>query len=150
MEKIYPTSYLEKLLPMTTFYEKKNISEATQKIFQCGYAGGGKMYRRIVFPIYNLNNQIHGFSGRTVIEGDNIPKWKHMGRKTDWVYPHNLAHDNIEESGEVIIVESIGDCLALYEAGFKNVLMLAGLDIFIKIMSYLNSFDLDKNYCINE
>ena len=113
MEKIYPESYLEKLLPMKTFYEKRGISAKTQSVFKCGYAGGGKMYRRIVFPIYDLNNQIHGFSGRTIVEGDNIPKWKHMGRKTNWIYPHHLSHNNIEESSEVILVESIGDCMAL-------------------------------------
>jgi hypothetical protein len=144
MEKIYPKSFLQKLLPMRTFYEKRGISEKTQKIFECGYAGGGKMYRRIVFPIYNLNNEIHGFSGRTVIDGDNIPKWKHMGRKTNWIYPHHLAHSHIEKSREVILVESIGDCMALYEAGFNNVLMLAGLGISSKIMSYLNTFNLNK------
>ena len=144
MEKIYPDSYLEKLLPMKTFYEKKGISSETQAVFKCGYAGGGKMYRRIVFPIYDLNNQIHGFSGRTVVEGDNIPKWKHMGRKTNWIYPHHISHNNIEESEEVILVESIGDCMALYEAGFKNVLMLAGLDISNKMISYLNTFNLKR------
>ena len=144
MEKIYPESYLEKLLPMKTFYEKRGISAKTQSVFKCGYAGGGKMYRRIVFPIYDLNNQIHGFSGRTIVEGDNIPKWKHMGRKTNWIYPHHLSHNNIEESSEVILVETIGDCMALYEAGFKNVLMLAGLDISNKMISYLNTFNLER------
>ena len=127
-----------------TYIANKPKEEKTQKIFQCGYAGGGKMYRRIVFPIYDLDNQIHGFSGRTVIEGDNIPKWKHMGRKTNWVYPNHLAHEYIDKSGEVILVESIGDCMALYEAGFKNVLMLAGLDISNKMISYLNAFNLER------
>ena len=144
MEKVYPESQLTKLLPMHNFYEKKGISKETQKLFKCGYAGGGKMYRRIVFPIYNLDNQIHGFSGRTIVNGDNIPKWKHMGRKTNWIYPHHLSHNNIDESGEVILVESIGDCMALYEAGFKNVLMLAGLDISNKMISYLNTFNLNR------
>ena len=144
MEKIYPESYLNKLLPMKTFYEKRGISSKTQDDFKCGYAGGGKMYRRIVFPIYDLDNQIHGFSGRTITNGDNIPKWKHMGRKTNWIYPHHLSHDNIEKSAEVILVESIGDCMALYEAGFKNVLMLAGLDISNKMISYLNTFNLER------
>lgn len=142
MEKIYPESHLQKLLPMFSFYEKKGISEKIQKKFKCGYAGGGKMYRRIVFPIYDLNNQIHGFSGRTVIEDNGTPKWKHMGRKTNWVYPHHLSHSCIEEKKEVILVESIGDCMALYEAGYENVLMLAGLDVSAKLISYLNSFDL--------
>mgnify|MGYP001066812881 FL=1 len=144
MEKIYPESYLEKLLPMKTFYEKRGVSSNTQDKFKCGYAGGGKMYRRIVFPIYDLDGQIHGFSGRSVTNDEHIPKWKHMGRKTNWVYPHHLSHSNIEDKEEVILVESIGDCMALYEAGHDNVLMLAGLDISAKIISYLNSFDLKR------
>ena len=144
MEKIYPESYLEKLLPMKTFYEKRGVSSNTQDKFKCGYAGGGKMYRRIVFPIYDLDGQIHGFSGRSVTNDEHIPKWKHMGRKTNWVYPHHLSHSNIEDKKEVILVESIGDCMALYEAGHDNVLMLAGLDISAKIISYLNSFDLKR------
>lgn len=144
MEKIYPESYLEKLLPMKTFYEKRGISTKTQIKFKCGYAGGGKMYRRMVFPIYDLDNQIHGFSGRSVVDYDNVPKWKHMGRKTNWIYPHHLSHKTIEEKQEVILVESIGDCMALYEAGFENVLMLAGLDISAKMISYLNTFDLNR------
>ena len=144
MEKIYPESYLEKLLPMKTFYEKRGVSSNTQDKFKCGYAGGGKMYRRIVFPIYDLDGQIHGFSGRSVTNDEHIPKWKHMGRKTNWIYPHHLSHSNIEDKEEVILVESIGDCMALYEAGHDNVLMLAGLDISAKIISYLNSFDLKR------
>jgi len=144
MEKIYPESHLSKLLPMRTFYEKKGISGSIQSVFKCGYAGGGKMYRRIVFPIYDLNNQIHGFSGRSIIEGESIPKWKHMGRKTNWVYPHHISSDVIEKSGEVILVESIGDCLALHEAGFKNVLVTFGLDASSKLISYLNAFELDR------
>ena len=144
MEKIYPESYLEKLLPMKTFYEKRGISNKTQIKFKCGYAGGGKMHRRMVFPIYDLDNQIHGFSGRSVVDYDNVPKWKHMGRKTNWIYPHHLSHNTIEEKQEVILVESIGDCMALYEVGFENVLMLAGLDISAKMISYLNTFDLNR------
>lgn len=140
METVYPESHLEKLLPIRTFYEKKSISPETQKTFKCGYAGNGKMYRRMVFPIYNLNGQIHGFSGRTITEGDNIPKWKHMGRKTDWIYPNHLA----EIDNEVVLVESIGDCLALHEVGFKNVLVAFGLDISSKLMSYINTFPLKR------
>jgi DNA primase len=144
MEKIYPESYLDKLLPMKTFYEKRGISSEVQSKFKCGYAGGGKMYRRMVFPIYDLDNQIHGFSGRSVTDDERVPKWKHMGRKSGWVYPHQLSSPAIEEAGEVILVESIGDCLALYENGFENVLVTFGLDASPKMISYLNSFNLNR------
>lgn len=144
MEKIYPESHLEKLLPMKTFYEKRGISAGVQTEFKCGYAGGGKMYRRIVFPIYNLDGQIHGFSGRSITNDEHIPKWKHMGKKSSWVYPHQLSSSAIEDTEEVILVESIGDCLALHENGFKNVLVTFGLDASPTMISYLNSFNLKK------
>jgi hypothetical protein len=143
MEKIYPESHLDKLLPMTTFYEKRGISAETQKEFKCGYAGGGKMYRRVVFPIYNLDGQIHGFSGRSIVDDDKSPKWKHMGRKSGWVYPNHICEDSISQTKSVILVESIGDCLALHESGYKNVLVTFGLDASAKLVSYLNGFDLD-------
>ena len=144
MEKIYTESMLEKLLPIRKFYLKRNISEKTQELFKCGYSCSGKMYRRIVFPVYNSYNQIHGFSGRIVNDDNKAPKWKHIGRKSSWIFPHHISKDFIEEKKEVILVESIGDCLALYESGFKNVLVTFGLDISPTLLSYLNSFDLDR------
>lgn len=144
MEKIYPKSILEKLLPIRTFYENKKISEKVQSKFQCGYSGNGKMYRRIVFPIFDLDGQIHGFSGRSVANDSNAPKWKHIGRRSNWIYPHHLSSESIEEKGEVILVESIGDCLALYQQGYENVLVTFGLDISAKLLSYLNSFNLTR------
>jgi len=150
MEKIYPKEYLQELLPITEFYEKKKIQISVQKEFDCGYAGSGKMYRRIVFPIYNLDGQIHGFSGRTVATqkdsstGIQPPKWKHIGKKHNWIYPHHISRDHISEKKEVILVESIGDCLALNQSGYKNVLVTFGLTASSKLISYLNAFDLDR------
>jgi len=145
MEKIYPESMLKKLLPIRNFYLERNISEEIQGLFECGYSGSGKMYRRIVFPIYNLENRIHGFSGRSVRDSDGkTPKWIHIGRKNNFIYPFHLSKDEIEAKKEVIIVESIGDCLALYERGYKNVLVNFGLDIPDKMLTYLNSFELER------
>lgn len=144
MEKIYPKEMLEKLLPIRNFYENRKISAETQKEFDCGYCGNGKMYRRMVFPIFNLDKQIHGFSGRLVSEDANSPKWKHIGKKNNWIYPNHLSARHIEEKREVILVESIGDCLALYESGYKNVLVTFGLDISASLISFLNSFELSR------
>ena len=150
-EKIFEDSLLDNLLPHYKFYNDKGISDTTLKPFKGGLATRGQMYQRFVFPIYNENNQIHGFSGRLVISDQNKPKWKHMGRKTSWVYPFYLRQEgemsvqaDIMSQGEVFLVESIGDMLALYEHGVKNVIVIFGLDVSSKIACTLSTLNLNK------
>lgn len=153
MEKIYPESLLNNLLPHLDFYSKKNLSQDTLNFYKCGYATSGQLFRRIVFPIYNSLGQIHGFSGRAIFwkEDSEFPKWKHVGRRADWVYPMYIKRngsleikEDIEKRRSVIIVESIGDSMALFENGYKNSIVTFGLGISSKISSALVSFDLDK------
>lgn len=150
MEKIYPESILSELLPHLDFYEKSGISKDTMHFYKCGYATGGQLFRRIVFPIYNETCQIHGFSGRAVFwnKDSEFPKWKHVGKRANWIYPLHLKRNNIlevkesiEEKKSVIIVESIGDSMALFEHGFKNNLVTFGLGISSKLSSTLVALD---------
>lgn len=145
MEKIYPDDCLKKLFPNYDFYNKKSISETTQKMYKCGLASAGKMYRRVVFPIYNSNNQIYGFSGRRVDNNEESPKWKHIGLKNNWIYPAMIP-DFPEIMDEVILVESIGDSMALTENGFTNNLVTFGLDCSSSLMNFLISKNLRTIY----
>ena len=151
MEKIYDESLLEDLFPHYSFYKQKGISDNILKFLKGGLATKGHMYQRFVFPIYNAHGQIHGFSGRDMSKRDNVPKWKHLGRKTKWVYPYYIegkkgfpVQDAIEKERSVIIVESIGDLLNLFEHGFYNVLVSFGLDISPKLLCHLVSLDVDR------
>jgi hypothetical protein len=66
----------------------------------------------------------------------NRPKWKHLGRKKNWIYPLYVdprCKEQIENKNSVIIVESIGDMLALRERGHFNVLPCFGLSISNKL-----------------
>jgi len=150
MEKIYPESSLQKLFPNYNFYSKREISEPTQQAFQTGLAGVGKMYRRMVFPVYNEHNQIIGFSGRKVDDNNNYPKWKHLGRRNNWVYPALNGKTGVDKEiklkQEVILVESIGDALALYEQGIKNVLVMFGLSVNNNIINYLSGYAIRHIY----
>ena len=131
MEEIYPPEQLNKFLPHYKCYSNKGISPSLLKKLKCGLATEGQMYQRFVFPIYNEHGQIHGFAGRDMANNPNRPKWKHIGKKTRWVYPlyiHQGTGESISEKG-VILVESIGDMLNLIEHGFNNVLVIFGLDI---------------------
>lgn len=149
MDKIYQEDCLKRLFPNYSFYKRKGISEATQELYKCGLASHGQMYQRIVFPIYNSDGQIFGFSGRKINDANEAPKWKHIGTKTRWIYPAFVPREKtvdqiIEEKREVILVESIGDSLALAEEGYFHSLVTFGLDCSPSLVNYLCSKDIDK------
>lgn len=149
MDKIYPKECLNRLFPNFSLYKKRGISEETQKLYQCGLAGNGQMYQRIVFPIYNSDGDIFGFSGRKINDNNEAPKWKHIGTKTKWVYPAFVPREQtvdslIDEKKEVILVESIGDSLALTEEGYAHNLVTFGLDCSPALLNYLCSKDLHR------
>lgn len=140
-KKIYPPEVLLKLLPHLEYFIEKGISKETLKAFEVGLAHSGKLNRRYCFPIYNSQKQIIGFTGRWYQSSvpKNIPKWKHIGRKKEWVWPLQLCKEYIETQREVILVESPACVLHLWEAGIKNVLCLFGTDIGSGIVKYLLS-----------
>lgn len=146
-EKSYDKSCLKRLLPHHDFYLNKNISLNTLEKYRCGLSTSGKMYQRVVFPIFRQDGMIHGFSGRKVTVDDNKPKWLHLGRCSDWFYPFfsvNECMQSIIDSKQVIIVESIGDSLSLFDNGYKNNLVSFGLNISPKFISKLGSLGLEK------
>lgn len=151
MEKIYEESMLEDLFPHYDFYNQKGIKTETLVSLKGGLATQGQMYQRFVFPIYNSDGKIHGFSGRDMGQRENAPKWKHLGRKTNWIYPYFVPKsdslnipNSIEQSRSVIIVESIGDLLNLHQHNFHNVLVSFGLSISPKLLCHLISLDIDR------
>ena len=148
MEKIYPDSVLDDLFPHYDFYNKKGISDPVLSSLRGGLATKGQMYQRFVFPIYNSAQKIHGFSGRDMSSRECVPKWKHIGRKSSWIYPYfvksgsqSLTSEAISENKRVFIVESIGDLLSLRQNGYYNVLVSFGLDLSPKLICHLISLD---------
>lgn len=133
----YPLSILNRLLPSYQFYFEKGISIETLKLFKCGLAKSGKLYERIVFPIFNdLADKIIGFAGRDVTNKSPI-KWKLINPKKEWSYPFHLNAQVLRETSQVVLVESIGDMLSLWEAGVKNSLVLFGVELTPGVMSKL-------------
>ena len=151
MEETYPEEALDRLLPHYKFYNSKGISDETLKFYKCGLATTGAMNNRYVFPIYNGVGKICGFSGRDASNSPNRTKWKHMGRKTSWSYPLYLGSnsklevlEDIDRKKEVILIESIGDSMALFQNGYKNNLVTFGLDASPKLMTTLITLNPEK------
>jgi hypothetical protein len=148
MPRTYPHSCLERLLPNYSFYEKRGISRDIQRKYKIGYATEGKMYQRMVFPIYDEDGQIIGFSGRHIDykEDGNAPKWKHLGEKQTWLYPYALpslpaAKEKIDSGAKIMLVESIGDSMVLSEHGLENHLVTFGLGCSPAMQAFLLSKD---------
>jgi DNA primase len=130
-------------MPWYTFYKNRGISEQTIKDFGGGVKTYGKLNNRFVFPIYQ-GEKIVGLAGRDLYTNSQRPKWKILGRKANFVYPYKLTLSDIESSRCVILVESIGDALSLYEAGIKNFLVLFGLSVSKPVTLTLIKSNVDK------
>ena len=128
-----------------SYWNKRGINNETLSQFKGGVGKAGKMKNRYVFPIFDIKNNIIGFSGRDITNLSKI-KWKHLGEKNDFVYPLFLNSQAIEAQKEVILVESIGDMLSLYQAGIKNVLVTFGTSLSLGILNYLLKMDVKKIY----
>jgi len=127
------------------YWNDRGITNETICPFQGGVAKAGKMKNRYVFPIFDPNNNIIGFSGRDITNLSKI-KWKHLGEKNDFLYPLFLNSESIQNQKEVVLVESIGDMLSLYQTGIKNVLVTFGTSLSLGILNYLLKIDIKKIY----
>jgi hypothetical protein len=147
MEEVYDEAMLDRLLPHYKFYNNKGISTKTLLELKGGLATAGQLNQRFVFPIFNSFNQVHGFSGRDMANkpNSNRPKWKHIGKKKNWIYPlysSSSTAEAIDSTKTVILVESIGDVLSLKENNFHNCLSAFGLDLSSKLICALVSMSL--------
>jgi hypothetical protein len=143
--KSFDINILDRLENRHDYWINRNITQETICQFKGGVAHAGKMKNRYVFPIFNLKNSIIGFSGRDVTNISKI-KWKHLGEKSDFLYPLFLNHSILQEQREIILVESVGDMLNLWQSGIKNVLVTFGTSLSLPILNHMLKVDIKKIY----
>ena len=150
-QKTFDREMLLKLKKDHSYWINRGIPEDVVSQFEGGVASSGKMAGRYVFPIFNKYDQIVGFSGRDILGRSEVPKWKHIGNKSFWCFPAKLTLKAIKSKKEVFIVESIGDALALYNAGIDNFIVSFGLEISTAIINFLLKVDVNKiRICFND
>jgi 5S rRNA maturation endonuclease (ribonuclease M5) len=132
------------LLPVHDYWVNRGISVNTLTSFKGGLVKEGRMKDRYCFPIFNSKEEIIGLSGRLVVQNDKAPKWKHLGEKTEWKFPLFLNFPLLKDKKEVILVESIGDGLSLWECGIQNFIVTFGVDISISLLNLLLALDPNK------
>src|SRR5579859_5226648 len=105
---------------------------------EAGATGGNsapmysKFRNRVMFPIANENGKVIAFTGRTLAKDAKAgPKYLNSPEtaiysKSRVLYNLDRAKEAIRKLGYVIIVEGQMDCIAVYAAGFHNVVASSG------------------------
>jgi hypothetical protein len=146
--KCYSPEVLLKLVKDHGFWNKRSISNETMEAFEGGILQEGRMKGRYVFPIFDKERQLIGVAGRDILNRSEkiCPKWKLVGDKINWKYPLQVNLKILSESKSVILIESIGDMLALWEAGIKNTIVTFGLNLNTGILNTLLILNPSKIY----
>lgn len=144
--KNFSLDYIGMISQLTSnYWLKRGISEKTLKPFRSVVCNDGIMKKRYVFPIISHeNDKIIGFTGRDLTFNSKRPKWKHIGNKSFWAYPLFINKQSILSKKQIILVESIGDCLALFECGITNVIVMFGISLNKKLLVEILKLDPDK------
>lgn len=144
-----PRAFLDDIVKNHSYWNGRGISSETMDIFEGGIMQSGGLKNRYVFPIFNSVGKLIGLSGRATSANPKI-KWKHKGAKSDWLYPLKYNSKFIHKANKVILVESIGDMLSLWEAGVRNTVVTFGLDINKSIINLFLRNDFKRVYiCFN-
>ncbi len=88
---------------------------------------------RIVFPIYNIKDEIIGFGGRT-IDDQVMPKYLNIREnivfnKSNCLYGINWSKESIKSKGFAIFVEGYFDVLKMHINGIENTIAPMGTAI---------------------
>ena len=139
-------SIFTNLIEDNSYWNSRGVSDDTLKVFNGGVIEAGRMSGRYIFPIYNYKKELVGISGRDITPNpsDRRPKWKHLGDKSTWKYPVQVNNKIIRDKQEVILIESIGDMLSMWDAGVKNVIVTFGLQVSSDVLNYLLRVDAKK------
>lgn len=99
-----------------------------------GVTEGGRVYDRfggrLIFPIWNLSGHVIGFGGR-VLEPGAQPKYVNSPEspfyhKSKVLYGLNFSRNEMDKTGEVVLVEGYMDLVSLWQAGIRNAVAVSG------------------------
>ncbi len=131
------------------FFLDRGISEETLTYYGAALSQGGALYGRILFKIRDEKGKLVGVAGRDALNRiekyADFPKWLNKGMKSKWVYPAFPKNiEAIKKTGQIVIVESVGDMLKLSDCGIHQLLCNFGLSLSPSRLSHCIRFNPSK------
>lgn len=119
---------------LTNILKKKGYND--KELIDSGLVGNGDnglhdiYYNRIMFPLYDLNGKVVGYSGRIYDMKDTSKyintKETAIFKKGELLYNYHKAKDDARKQGKIIVMEGFMDVIAAYKVGIKNVVATMG------------------------
>ena len=128
-----------------SYWIDRGVNKKTLQLFEGGVMQEGKMKNRFVFPIFDGRNNLIGITGRDT-SGISKIKWKHLGNTSQWSYPLKQNKSLLIKSKEIILIESVGDMLSLWEAGIRNSIVTFGISLNSHMIALLLKLNPNKIY----
>ena len=122
-------------------FQDKQIVEAGLGSYSKKGGVVDRFRQRLMFPIWNLQGKIVGFTGRVLDEKDspkylNTPATKVFDKGKIW-YGWHLAKGEIREAGKVIVCEGQMDVISCHQFGYTNTICSSGTAITGYQLNYL-------------
>lgn len=89
--------------------------------------------KRIIFPLYNPNGMVNGFSGR-IYNGENINKYLNtketpIFKKGEMLFNYHRVRDEVRRDKFVILMEGFMAVIRAYTIGIKNCIATMGTSL---------------------
>src|SRR3990167_3686636 len=141
----------------------KNCGYSDNEIVEAGLAvkrndGSGiydRFRSRIIFPIFDLNGQVVGFTGRIFGIDDkesakyiNTPQTE-IYDKSRILYGLNKAKIDIKQADQCVLVEGNMDALMSHQAGIKNVVASSGTALTPSHLVLLHRYTTNLGFCFD-
>ena len=142
---------------LTNILQKKGYNE--KEMVDSGLIGNGTnglhdiYYNRIMFPLYDLNGQVVGYSGRIYDSNDTAKyvntKETAIFKKGELLYNYHKAKEEARKIGKIIVMEGFMDVIALYKAGIKNTVAIMGTALTSQHLKMLKRLSNDIVLCLD-
>jgi len=141
----------------------KNCGYSEDEIVEAGLAikrndGSGiydRFRSRITFPIFDLNGQVVGFTGR-IFESDDKEAAKYINTPQTRIYDKgrilyglNKAKMDIKQADQCVLVEGNMDALMSHQAGVKNVVASSGTALTPGHLTLLHRYTTNLGFCFD-
>lgn len=112
-------------------HKREDVEKAGLAVKREGKDSIDRFRSRIMFPIFDINSQIVGFTGRIFNKKEEVAKYLNTPNtlvydKSRIIYGLDKAKIDIRREDRCVLVEGNVDCIMSHQAGIKNAVAVSG------------------------